>query len=96
MPRNPIALIVLLLALTACGSRAVKPQIPEKVYVKVEVPAELPASLTAPCPPVRAASRTVEAVVSAYNANIPAQTDCDRRMGEIRNLTKPAPAEVKP
>ncbi|WP_369916525.1 hypothetical protein AB8810_11065 [Xanthomonas sp. NCPPB 3005] len=88
---NRLLLIVLLLPLAGWGgcSRAVKPQIPEKVYVRVEVPAELPETLTAPCPPVRAKQRTVEAVVSAYNANIPTQEDCDRRMGEIRKLSKP-------
>lgn len=96
MPRNPIALIVLLLTLTACNSKPVKPTIPEKVYVRVEVPAELPATLTAPCPPVRAKSRTVEAVVSAYNTNLASQEDCDRRMGEIRKLVAPPRTQVNP
>ncbi|MBB4126232.1 hypothetical protein GGR77_001522 [Xanthomonas translucens] len=87
---NRLLLIVLLLPLAGWGgcSGQTKPQIPEKVYVKVEVPAELPATLTAPCPPMRAKSRTVEAVVFAYNANIPSQEDCDRRMGEIRKLVE--------
>ena len=86
---NRLLLIAMLLPLTlAACQQAAKPQIPEKVYVRVEVPAQLPASLTAPCPPVRAQQRTVEAVVAAYNANIPAQADCDRRMGEIRKLTQ--------
>jgi len=31
-------------------------------------------------------SRTVEAVVSAYNANLLALQDCNTRMGEIRAL----------
>ncbi|QNH21246.1 hypothetical protein HEP73_02160 [Xanthomonas sp. GW] len=94
---NRLLLIALLLPLAGWGGCSqTKPQIPEKVYVRVEVPAELPETLTAPCPPVRAKTRTVEAVVSAYNANIPTQEDCDRRMGEIRKLTKPAPGQVKP
>lgn len=89
---NRLLLIVVLLPLAGWGgcSRVVKPTIPDTVYVKVEVPAQLPASLTAPCPPVRATTRTVEAVVSAYNTNIPRQADCDSRMGEIRKLTAPA------
>lgn len=93
-----LLLIVLLLPLAGWGgcSGPVKPQIPEKVYVRVEVPAKLPPSLTAPCPPVRAQQRTVEAVVAAYNTNIPSQTDCDRRMGEIRRLTAPAQEQGKP
>ncbi|WP_267086487.1 Rz1-like lysis system protein LysC [Xanthomonas sacchari] len=88
---NRLLLIAVLLpmVLAGCAQKAAKPQIPEKVYVRVEVPAQLPASLTAPCPPVRVQQRTVEAVVAAYNANIPTQADCDRRMGEIRRLTTP-------
>jgi len=87
---NRLLLIVLLLPLAGWGGCSqTKPQIPEKVYVRVEVPAELPASLTAPCPPVRVQQRSIEALVSAYNTNIPSQDDCDRRMGEIRKLTKP-------
>jgi hypothetical protein len=89
-----LLLIVLLLTLAGCAGR-VKPTIPEKVYVRVEVPAELPESLTAPCPPVHATSRAVEALVSAYNTNIPSQTDCDQRMGEIRRLTRPAQGQGK-
>ena len=85
---NRLLLIALLLPLAGWGgcSQVQKPDVPKVVYVQVEKPVALPAELTKPCPPVRAASRTVEAVVSAYNANIPAQADCDRRMSEIRKL----------
>jgi len=94
---NRLLLIVLLLPLAGWGGCSqTKPQIPEKVYVKVEVPAELPEKLTAPCPPVHAANRVLETVLSAYNTNIPVQDDCDRRMGEIRKLTTPAAGQVKP
>ncbi|KMM77072.1 hypothetical protein ACP93_02600 [Xanthomonas sp. NCPPB 1128] len=93
-----LLLIVVLLPLAGWGgcSAPVKPQIPEKVYVRVEVPAQLPKSLTAGCPPVHAQQRSIEAVVSAYNTNIPSQTDCDQRMGEIRRLTAPAQEQSKP
>jgi hypothetical protein len=85
---NRILLIMMLLPLAGLGgcSRAQKPEIPKVVYVKIEKPVALPESLTRPCPPARAKERTVEAVVSAYNANIPVQTDCDERMSRIRAL----------
>lgn len=85
MPRHPAALIGLVLALAGC-QEARKPEVPKVVYVQVEKPVALPESLTKPCPPVRAKERTVEAVVAAYNTNIPVQTDCDQRMTEIRKL----------
>ncbi|QXF03596.1 MULTISPECIES: lipoprotein [Xanthomonas] len=81
-----LLLIVLLLALAGCGQKNAKPTIPTVVRVTVPQPVRLPDELTKPCPPVRAQQRTVEAVVAAYNANVPTQADCDRRMGEIRAL----------
>lgn len=81
-----LLLIVLLLALAGCGSAPVKPGVPEVVRVQVPQYVPLPAELTKPCPAQRAKERTVGAVVSAYNANIPVQTDCDARMARIRQL----------
>ena len=78
-------MIALVLVLAGC-QEARKPEVPKVVYVSVEKPVALPESLTKPCPPVRVKSRTVEAVVSAYNTNIEAQADCDSRMAEIRKL----------
>lgn len=78
-------MIGLVLALAGCHEGR-KPEVPKVVYVTVEKPVALPESLTRPCPPVHAKERSVEAVVSAYNTNIPAQVDCDQRMSEIRKL----------
>lgn len=85
MPRHPLALIAMTLALAGC-QQVRKPEVPKVVYVTVEKPVALPESLTKPCPPVRAKERTVDALVSAYNTNIPVQSDCDHRMSEIRKL----------
>lgn len=84
MRRHPAALTVALL-LAGCV-HAVKPVVPKEVKVPVVQYVPLPAELTKPCPAQRAKERTVEAVVSAYNANIPVQTDCDTRMARIRQL----------
>ena len=81
-----LALIVLLLLVTASCAKAVKPTIPEVVRVTVPQYVAPPGELTKPCTATRAKNRTVEAVVSAYNANVIALTDCDRRMSEIRKL----------
>ncbi|AUJ13410.1 hypothetical protein [Xanthomonas oryzae] len=79
-------LAVLLVVLTSCTENTVKPTLPTVVRVQVPQYVPLPEALTRPCPAVRAKGRTVEAVVSAYNANVPTQTDCDRRMARIRAL----------
>ena len=82
--------LILAAALPLCGfgscSGNSKPNLPEKVYVTVEKTVPVDARLTKPCPVRRAESRTIEAVVSAYNANIATLEDCDNRMGEIRGL----------
>jgi len=59
---------------------------PKVVTVTVEKQVPVDDRLTKPCPATRAASRTVEAVVAAYNANITTLEDCDGRMSEIRAL----------
>lgn len=83
MFRYPIALIVLLLA--SCATCPEKP--PQLVKVPVVEYVAVPADLAAPCPVERAKSRTVEAVVSAYNANVTALETCNDRMTRIRGLT---------
>ena len=85
MCRNPAALTAALL-LAGCGHAAVKPVVPKEVKVPVVQYVPLPEALTKPCPPVHAEGRKVEAVVSAYNANIVMQADCDARMARIREL----------
>lgn len=85
MRRHSAALIALGL-LAGCAHEPEKPRLPEVVHVTVEKLVPVDERLTKPCPAKRAASRTVEAVVAAYNANIAALEDCDGRMGEIRAL----------
>lgn len=85
MRRHSIALIALVL-LAGCAHQPEKPHIPEVVHVTVEKLVPVDERLTKPCKPQRAASRTVEAVVAAYNANVTALEDCDGRMSEIRAL----------
>jgi len=85
MPRNSFALIALGL-LVGCAHKPEKPQIPEVVHVTVEKLVPVDERLTRPCKPQRAASRTVEAVVAAYNANVTTLEDCDGRMSEIGAL----------
>ncbi|WP_229697936.1 hypothetical protein [Xanthomonas oryzae] len=77
---------MLVLVLTSCTENTVKPGLPTVVRVQVPHYVPLPDALTRPCPAIRAKGRTVEAVVSAYNANVPTQTDCDHRMARIRAL----------
>ncbi len=89
MRRHPIALI-LAAALPLCGfgscGQAQKPDMPKAVYVTVERTVAVPAALTVRCPAKRATSRTIEAVVIAYNANLITLEDCDSRMGAIEKL----------
>lgn len=88
MRRHSLALI-LALPLCGFGSCSKKPEppvIPKVVTVTVEKQVPVDERLTKPCPATRAASRTVEAVVAAYNANVTTLEDCDGRMSEIRAL----------
>jgi len=82
---HPLALIALAL-LAGCAHEPEKPRMPEVVHVTVERLVPIDPRLTRPCPAKRADSRTVEAVVAAYNANIATLEDCDGRMSEIRAL----------
>ncbi|MDT3557946.1 hypothetical protein ROV95_17770 [Stenotrophomonas maltophilia group sp. msm1] len=89
MRRHSVA-VILAAALPLCGfgscSKAEKPGLPKVVYVPVERTVAVPAALTARCPAKRATSRTVEAVVAAYNANLLTLEDCDSRMSAIEKL----------
>lgn len=76
----------MLLVLAGCTHESERPKLPEVVHVTVEKQVPIDARLTKPCPAKRATSRTVEAVVDAYNANLIVLQDCDNRMGEIRSL----------
>lgn len=77
---------MLLLVLAGCAHERERPKLPEVVHITVEKLVPVDARLTKPCPAKRATSRTVEAVVAAYNANLIVLQDCDNRMGEIRSL----------
>ncbi|HIE5511420.1 TPA: Rz1-like lysis system protein LysC [Stenotrophomonas maltophilia] len=85
MQLNSFALIATML-LAGCAHQPERPKLPEKVFVTVEKLVPVDDRLTQPCTTTRATSRTVEAVVSAYNANLLALQDCNTRMGEIRAL----------
>jgi len=80
------AALIALALLTSCAHEPEKPKLPEVVHVTVEKLVPVDARLTKPCPAKRAESRTIEAVVSAYNANLLTLEDCDTRMSEIRAL----------
>lgn len=75
------AAVLLLTACQTCPER-----VPELVKVPVRVTVPVPEKLTAPCPVARAESRTVQAVVRAYNANVENLEACNRKLGEIRAL----------
>lgn len=80
------AALIALGLISGCAHEPEKPRLPEVVHVTVEKLVPVDDRLTKPCPATRAASRTVEAVVAAYNANVTALEDCDGRMSEIRAL----------
>lgn len=88
--RRHTAALILVAALPLCGfgscSQAAKPDIPKVVHVTVEKAVQPPAALTQSCPIARAQERTVEQVVSAYNANILSLQQCNKQLGEIRML----------
>lgn len=82
--------LIMCAVLPLCGfgscTRTSKPDIPKVVYVTVEKPAKMPAALITKCPISRAQERTVEHVVSAYNANIVSLQQCNQQLGEIERL----------
>lgn len=84
------AALMMAAALPLCGfgscSKTAKPDLPRVVHVQVERIVEVPKGLTARCGITRAQSRTVEAVVSAYNANVLSLQRCNNQLGEIEGL----------
>lgn len=90
--RRHTAALILVAALPLCGfgscSGSQKPDMPKVVYVTVEKPVSPPAALTELCPITRAQDRTVEQVVSAYNANILSLQQCNKQLGEIRGMVR--------
>lgn len=88
--RRHTAALILVAALPLCGfgscGKVAKPDLPKVVYVTVDKPVAPPAALTALCLIARAQDRTVEQVVSAYNANILSLQQCNKQLGEIREL----------
>lgn len=90
MSRHSAALIALLLAgCQTCPEP--KEQLPAVVKVPVTQYVGVPDDLTAPCPITRADSRTVEAVVAAYNANVTSLEGCNAQLDGIRKLAPVAP-----
>src|SRR3546814_4332100 len=65
------------LLLAGCASTPKAEPLPALVKVPVLEYVRVPDKLTAPCPVTRAKSRTVEAVVSAYNAHVTALEACN-------------------
>ncbi|EKT4088270.1 hypothetical protein QEG26_002232 [Stenotrophomonas maltophilia] len=90
-----MTLLLPLCGFGTCSKKPEQPKLPEVVRVTVEKLVPIDARLTKPCPTTRAESRTIEAVVVAYNANLVTLQDCDSRMSEIRQLDKGA-AQVGP
>lgn len=87
MFRHSAALIVL--ALAGCASVPKAEPMPVLVKVPVTQYVPVPEQLTQPCPITRAGTRTVEAVVSAYNANVVALEGCNAQLDGIRKLAIP-------
>ena len=80
-------LLIAVLVLAGCNTCPDRPQVPAIVKVPIRTTVPVPAELTTPCPIARAESRTVEAVVSAYNTNIETLEACaNGRFREIRAL----------
>lgn len=89
MRRHSVA-VILAAALPLCGfgscSSSPKPVMPKAVYVTIEKSVAPPPELTELCRIARARDRTVEQVVSAYNANILSLQQCNKQLSEIRQL----------
>src|SRR3546814_16100769 len=75
------------LLLAGCASTPKAEPLPALVKVPVLEYVRVPDKLTAPCPVTRAKSRTVEAVVSAYHANVTALEACNEKLPGIRAFT---------
>lgn len=89
MTRYAVSLLAVLV-LAGCQTCPDPPTVvPEIVKVPVREYVPVPDKLTAPCPVHRAESRTVEAVVEAYNANVTSLGACNADKAAIRKLGSP-------
>lgn len=88
MRRHSAALIFAALSAAGCKSTPERVVVPEIVKVPVREYVPVPDELTRDCPITKATSRTVEAVVSAYNANITSLESCNADKAAIRKLGK--------
>lgn len=92
MPRHSVAVVgcaAVAMAMVGCRSTPERVVVPEIVHVPVREYVPVPEQLSRDCPIARAASRTVEAVVSAYNANITSLEACNADKAGIRQLGDP-------
>lgn len=80
------SLVVAVLLLAGCATAPKPEPMPTIVKVPVTQYVPVPDKLTQPCPVTRAKSRTVEAVVNAYNANVTALEACNGQIKAIRGL----------
>lgn len=86
---NPVIRFALLAAvalLASCASTPKSEPMPTLIKVPVTQYVPVPDDLTAPCPVTKPKSRTVEAVVSAYNANVTSLGGCNAKLDGIRKL----------
>lgn len=82
-----LALILAVLALTACGNvRPDPPVVPKIVHVTVEKIVPVPARLTAPCEVYQIKAQTYGEAVAAANKRKASLDACNLRMAEIRAL----------
>lgn len=89
MRRHSAALILLTLALAGCKTAPERVVVPEIVKVPVREYVPVPESLSRDCPISRVKTRTVEALVAAYNANITSLEGCNGDKAAIRKLATP-------
>lgn len=93
MSKHSAAVVMLAgLALAGCRTCPDRVVVPEIVKVPVREYVPVPDKITRDCAIARAESRTVEAVVSAYNANITSLEACNADKAAIRKLGQDTPA----
>lgn len=83
---SPVVAILAVIMLAGCKTSPERVVVPEIVKVPVREYVPVPDKLTRDCPITRAKTRTVEAVVSAYNANITSLESCNADKAGIRKL----------
>lgn len=90
MPKHsPAVALLAILLLAGCKTAPERIVVPEIVKVPVREYVPVPEKMTRDCPIARAAARTVEAVVAAYNANVTSLEGCNAQIKAIRGLGKP-------